>query len=229
MKTNNRIVVAVGLLLLVCWGCAGPEEVKKKLAEADGLWSVGKKAEAVREYKIAYSDRWASADNKTHMLPRIVETALEAGDRKAAEEWMMKGLKDQLTIQYSSPAAKELLLLVRKEYEKAEAARKTKEARKAEEEYDGDGLVLLKNTLHGQYTDHGNGFVTGEITGEVVNRRSHTLSYVQITFNLYDDSGAQVGSALANVNGLEPGSTWKFKAVTTGHWTKYKVSKLMGL
>ena len=33
-----------------------------------------------------------------------------------------------------------------------------------------------------------------EITGTVVNRRNYKLSYAQITFNVYDQSGGQVGS-----------------------------------
>lgn len=38
-------------------------------------------------------------------------------------------------------------------------------------------------------------------------------SYVQVTINLYDKDGNLIGSTLANVNNLEPGKTWKFKAI----------------
>lgn len=62
----------------------------------------------------------------------------------------------------------------------------------------------------------------------MVNRRARTLSYAQITFNVYDASGAQVGSALANINGLEPGARWNFKAVSFTKGTTYKFSKLSG-
>ena len=51
------------------------------------------------------------------------------------------------------------------------------------------------------------------IIGTVQNHSAFTYSYVQIDFNLYDKSGAQVGSAFANVNNLEPGKKWKFKAI----------------
>lgn len=51
------------------------------------------------------------------------------------------------------------------------------------------------------------------ITGKIKNNSSKTLSYVQIQFALYDKSGSQVGTALANTNGLEPGNTWSYDAI----------------
>jgi hypothetical protein len=65
-----------------------------------------------------------------------------------------------------------------------------------------------------------------EITGTVVNRRSRTLGYAEITFNVYDDSGAQVGSPLANINNLEPDGRWNFKAVSFSQGTSYTFAKL---
>ena len=115
----------------------------------------------------------------------------------------------------------------------AETARKAEEeatrtaaeaARKIAEERDYDGLVLLLKTVAGRRGEYG-----GEITGEVINRRGQKLKYVQITFNLYDEGGAQVGTALANINGLEPGNRWKFKASTFGtDFAKYQFSELSG-
>lgn len=52
----------------------------------------------------------------------------------------------------------------------------------------------------------------GKIVGTVTNGGRKQFSYVQLEFNLYDESGAQVGSTLANVNNLEPGGTWRFEA-----------------
>lgn len=98
-------------------------------------------------------------------------------------------------------------------------------ARRAAEEYEIDGLVLLQKTLKGVRGDF-----SGEITGTVVNQRDRTLSYVQITFNLYDETGALVGTALANVNNLEAGGRWNFRAVTlSNRWTTYKCTGLKGL
>ena len=110
--------------------------------------------------------------------------------------------------------------------DKAEEARKAAAvaARKAEEEYEQNGLVLLRKTVEGRTGKFG-----GEITGIVINRRSRKLSYAQITFHLYDDSGAQVGTAIANINGLEAGGRWKFKATSLGtDFSKYKINELTG-
>lgn len=51
------------------------------------------------------------------------------------------------------------------------------------------------------------------VTGTVKNSSSKKYGYVQVQFNLYDKAGAQVGSALANINNLEPNGTWKFEAI----------------
>lgn len=51
------------------------------------------------------------------------------------------------------------------------------------------------------------------IVGSVRNNTNKQYSYVQVEFNLYDESGAQVGSAMTNVNNLEPSGIWKFEAV----------------
>ena len=108
----------------------------------------------------------------------------------------------------------------RKQRARAEA----EAARKAEEEYDANGLVLMRKSVEGKDGEFG-----GDITGIVVNRRSRKLGYAQITFNLYDESGAQVGSAIGNINGLEAGGTWKFKASSLGvNFVKYKFSELSG-
>ena len=51
------------------------------------------------------------------------------------------------------------------------------------------------------------------IGGTIRNNTDKTYSYVQVQINLYDNSGAQVGSTLANINNLEPHATWRFKAI----------------
>jgi len=50
------------------------------------------------------------------------------------------------------------------------------------------------------------------VVGTVKNNTDKQYSYVQVEVNLYDASGNQVGSTMANVNNLEPFGTWKFKA-----------------
>ena len=92
-----------------------------------------------------------------------------------------------------------------------------------EDEIDEDGLVLLRNSVSAKVTDLGI-----EITGTVVNRRSRSVSYAQISFNVYDDSEAQVGSAFANITNLESEGRWNFKAVSFTKGKKYKFAKLTG-
>jgi len=51
-----------------------------------------------------------------------------------------------------------------------------------------------------------------EITGSLKNNTDRQYSYAQVEFNLYDGTGTQVGSTFANVNNLEPGGVWQFRA-----------------
>lgn len=79
------------------------------------------------------------------------------------------------------------------------------------------GLELVESSS--ERNEYGNLFITGTIK----NHSNKTYIYVQVTFNLYDDSGAQVGTTMANTNNLEAGGTWKFKAlVSEDNATKYK-------
>ena len=84
------------------------------------------------------------------------------------------------------------------------------ECRKAAEEIDRGGLVYLIKTLRANGDEYG----TRTITGIVENRTGHRVGYAQISFNLFDRSGAQVGSAWATVTPLAAGDRWRFRAVT---------------
>lgn len=53
------------------------------------------------------------------------------------------------------------------------------------------------------------------VAGTIKNNNDHKVSYVQIEINLYDKSGAQVGSTMANIANLDAQGTWKFKAMVT--------------
>ncbi len=88
----------------------------------------------------------------------------------------------------------------------------------------GGGLVLYLKTV-----EFGRGKDFAVISGTVVNLRDSTLRYTQITFNVFDKSGAQVGTALDFINGLEPGHIWKFRAIAVGKdLARHKFSKLSG-
>ena len=129
------------------------------------------------------------------------QKAIEA-DRKKKEQDRLKAEADQRKADAEAAEAK----------------------RKAEEEHDENGLVLMLKTVKGEVDQFG--FVN--ITGTVVNRRDKKLKYAQITFNVYDASGALVGNALANINDLEPGGRWNFKAISLKKGKSYKFSELSG-
>jgi hypothetical protein len=117
-----------------------------------------------------------------------------------------------------------------------EEQRKTAEsdaAKRKEEEYekkykerfvDKNGLTLDLKSITTERDSFG---IT--INGVVFNRNKKKLSYAQISFNLYDSSGAQVGSAFANINGLEPDGAWKFSAIGLAETaSKFKFDDMSG-
>lgn len=66
------------------------------------------------------------------------------------------------------------------------------------------------------------------INGQLKNISGETISYVQITFALYDKDGAQVGTAAANINNLTAGSVWKYSAIplTTQEWSSFELTEI---
>ncbi len=55
------------------------------------------------------------------------------------------------------------------------------------------------------------------VTGYVRNNSTEPINtYVQITFDVLDKSGANAGTCLANTNTIDAGGRWKFKALCSG-------------
>ena len=59
------------------------------------------------------------------------------------------------------------------------------------------------------------------IEGTVNNNSGRDLSYVQILIPTYDTDGNKVGSAMANINNLKDGETWKFEAIDSSGGVDY--------
>lgn len=217
---------------------AGGEEQNKP--EQEGTTQAA--APAVGDYvlRMVYE---MSGQPRARFADAVSGNTLDLGVGEALDGWQITEidlpnnrvvLKDQaseqtITLQLQTRAREQARAEAKA---KREAQRRAEEertaeaeaARKAEEEYDADGLVLLRKTLKARRGQFG-----GKITGTVVNRRARKLSYAQIEFNLYDESGAQVGTAFDNISGLEPGGRWNFKATTFGtDFAKYKFSELWG-
>jgi hypothetical protein len=66
------------------------------------------------------------------------------------------------------------------------------------------------------------------LNGMVVNQTEKAYQFVQISYDLFDSAGAQIGTASASTRGLAPHGRWLFKTVINGHCTKFKLAKLDG-
>lgn len=65
------------------------------------------------------------------------------------------------------------------------------------------------------------------IVGKIKNNTNKNYSYIQVSFNLYDKSGAQVGSTMANLANFEANGTWKFEALMNEEKAHtYKLQKI---
>ena len=71
-------------------------------------------------------------------------------------------------------------------------------------------LCYIIDKAHG-YTDYG----YGTISGRVINNTDKDAHYMQISFSLYNASGAKTGDCWDNVSGLAAGKTWVFEAYCT--------------
>jgi hypothetical protein len=60
------------------------------------------------------------------------------------------------------------------------------------------------------------GFGTLYISGTLRNVGDSDYDYVQISFSVFDDSGAKIADALANTSGLPSGQSWKYEALAPG-------------
>lgn len=85
-------------------------------------------------------------------------------------------------------------------------------------------LILLEN--HECVGEFG----TKAICGTILNNSDRNLSYAEVSVNLYDASGATIGSNLDNINDLEAGKKWKFEiTITTDRpVANYKISGISG-
>ena len=69
------------------------------------------------------------------------------------------------------------------------------------------------------------------IDGSIRNNKSRDLSYIQVTFTLYDDDGNTIGTCMDNNSGLDANGTWSFSAICSGESNKisgYKLKSISG-
>ena len=84
-----------------------------------------------------------------------------------------------------------------------------KQQETAKEEASATETSKEKYTITDEAFDTSNPYMAS-ITGKLTNNTDH----LQIEYTLYDNEGNQIGTALANVNNLKAGATWKFEAAT---------------
>lgn len=70
-----------------------------------------------------------------------------------------------------------------------------------------------------------------KLDGTFTNLTSKQISYVVVTYSLYDADGAQIGTANATTSNLDANGTWKFEATSSvqpDQVDSYKLSKVSG-
>ncbi len=139
-----RAARAAVVALILCCGAVGCDFNKKQreaLAEGDRLYPTDPAA-AIVKYKAGYD---AAGPRKAEVLQRIVDHEARPLNAVEAMKWIEKGLNDKLQVEYTTPAARELLARVQRERAEAEAKKKAekdakeKAKREAEEHRERNG------------------------------------------------------------------------------------------
>lgn len=217
-KTNAVLVDTDNITATLRKADGKPVTVPKEKLIAESRIYIEKAFSDLSDYKTRFAE-WTERSSKLEALRSVEEQKIASANEPEPQPPSRDAIAAEVAAMNAKKREEQMAA-------KAEADRKAAAiaAARAEEELDVNGLVLMRKTVSGTTGDFG-----GTIKGIVENRRSRKLNYVQITFNLYDKSGAQVGSAMANINGLEPGGKWKFEANSFGKdFSTYKFSELTG-
>jgi hypothetical protein len=75
--------------------------------------------------------------------------------------------------------------------------------------YDSNTGILIENAPDNELNQIGALY----IRGTAVNESDDDYDYVQLTFDIFDSSGAKIDDGLANTSGLDAGQTWRFEAL----------------
>lgn len=69
------------------------------------------------------------------------------------------------------------------------------------------------------------------IEGKIINNSDKELSYIQVTYSIYDEEGNTIGTCMDNANNLDAHGTWKFKAIClegVSDISKYELKEITG-
>jgi len=175
--------------------------------------------------KARFNGKWMPKEEALAMK-QMEEQAKQAAENKADQEQRekvafeesqkAKGLVKRNGKWISKEEAQRLEAQVQEALKQQADAQEKR--RRAEEQYEEDGLVLLRKTENGVNNEFGT-----TITGTVVNCTGKELKMAMIEYKIYDASDAQIGSAVASINGLEAGGRWNFKALGFKGGSSYKI------
>ena len=87
-----------------------------------------------------------------------------------------------------------------------------------------DNLYIISNSENGYADEYGFSYY---IEGIIKNDSDKNYSYIQVTYNVFDKDGNNIGTCLANNNNVMGNSTWKFKAICSGNADDVKTYKLV--
>lgn len=111
-------------------------------------------------------------------------------------------------------------LSVQSNAQSSETTKPTATQEPKKEKYELVGDVKVESSEYSYY-----------LVGVIKNNSGRELSYLQVTFSLYDKDGNQLGTAIDNVNNLEKDGTWKFKAMAfeaEEEIASYKLGEITG-
>lgn len=163
LMASFAILAVMGVGCCGCGGCGGDTRtVAERQQESDELWKTDK-PKAVAAYKETYGGFWTSNAEKTRILPRIVEFEVRAGNIDEASEWVQRGIKHKLDVEYKDPASLKVVAAVEKANEEARveaervkeeeakvrAAKAEAEAKQKAEDDEEDAKILAKRRAKG--------------------------------------------------------------------------------
>jgi len=130
--SDKRFKIAGGVVLVSILACLGAitsimedRTVRKDLHEAHELWAKDRKSEAVAKYKQVlekYKYKSSVKSERPTILQRVIDFEADQGDTSAARNLIEKADKEQISVQLTSPKAKELVAQVQRERQEQEAA-----------------------------------------------------------------------------------------------------------
>lgn len=159
------VVGCCGVFGFIGW--QGSKARQEALAEADRLYPKSP-AQAVAKYKEGYG---AAGSRKAEVIQRIVDHEAAAGNADEARKWVERGLDDGVTVEYTSPAAKDLYAKVQRDRAEKGATRKAereaKDKKRADDRAGADRIKANKNLTRDRLRSLVSGLTPEQVIAEL--------------------------------------------------------------